>query len=220
MKKTFSMITAFLTAVFIMAGQCQNVAAQAIEPISNNQLLQYKNSCMSTILSDSATKSKKNSSIFKSMPKKFVFASGAGAWGTVITLKKDGSFTGQYHDSNMGETGIRYPRGTVYICKFSGRFSKPKRVNKYTYTMKLKKLKTNKKPGKVYYKNKIRYITSNPYGFDHAGKFMIYCPGIKMSKLPNGFVGWLPSNIRTTKVLTQYGIYNVKGKEGFVAANG
>ena len=78
--------------------------------------------------------------------------------------------------------------------------------------MKLKKLKTNKKPGKVYYKNKIRYITSNPYGFDHAGKFMIYCPGIKMSKLP--------SNIRTTKVLTQYGIYNVKGKEGFVAANG
>ena len=144
----------------------------------------------------------------------------AGAWGTVITLKKDGSFTGQYHDSNMGETGIRYPRGTVYICKFSGKFSKPKRVNKYTYTMKLKKLKTNKKPGKVYYKNKIRYITSNPYGFDHAGKFMIYCPGIKMSKLPNGFVGWLPSNIRTTKVLTQYGIYNVKGKEGFVAANG
>ena len=101
MKKTFSMITAFLTAVFIMAGQCQNVAAQAIEPISNNQLLQYKNSCMSTILSDSATKSKKNSSIFKSMPKKFVFASGAGAWGTVITLKKDGSFTGQYHDSNI-----------------------------------------------------------------------------------------------------------------------
>ena len=182
MKKTFSMITAFLTAVFIMAGQCQNVAAQAIEPISNNQLLQYKNSCMSTILSDSATKSKKNSSIFKSMPKKFVFASGAGAWGTVITLKKDGSFTGQYHDSNMGETGIRYPRGTVYICKFSGKFSKPKRVNKYTYPMKLKKLKTNKKPGKVYYKNKIRYITSNPYGFDHAGKFMIYCPGIKMSQ--------------------------------------
>ena len=49
MKKTFSMITAFLTAVFIMAGQCQNVAAQAIEPISNNQLLQDKNSCMSTI---------------------------------------------------------------------------------------------------------------------------------------------------------------------------
>ena len=79
MKKTFSMVTAFLTAVFIMAGQCQNVAAQAIEPISNHQLLGYKGSHTSTLLSSPAIKFKKNSSIFKSMPKKFVFASGAGA---------------------------------------------------------------------------------------------------------------------------------------------
>lgn len=200
MKKVFSMTAAFLAAIAIMAGQCQSAAAQTAEPMVNT---------------------KKNSSVFAAMPKNYAFTSGAGAWATEITLKKDGSFTGQYHDSNMGETGVGYPGGTVYICKFSGKFSKPKRVNKYTYTMTLKKFKTNKKPGKVSYKNRIRYITSTPYGFDKGKKFMIYTPGIKMSKLPKGFVSWLYAfmDVRAAKTLPRYGIYNVKGTAGFVAVN-
>ena len=35
----------------------------------------------------------------------FVFSSGAGAWFTQLDMHADGSFEGQYHDSDMGLTG-------------------------------------------------------------------------------------------------------------------
>lgn len=39
----------------------------------------------------------------------FTFSSGAGAWGTELHIRADGSFSGQYQDSNMGETGEGHP---------------------------------------------------------------------------------------------------------------
>lgn len=53
----------------------------------------------------------------------FNFASGAGGWWTEFTMNGDGSFKGNYHDSEIGSTGRGYPKGTVYVCKFSGRFT-------------------------------------------------------------------------------------------------
>ena len=35
----------------------------------------------------------------------FYFSSGAGAWGTEMDISADGSFTGNFHDSEMGDTG-------------------------------------------------------------------------------------------------------------------
>ena len=64
---------------------------------------------------------------------RFVFASGAGAWGTELTIDDDGSFKGQYHDSDMGSTGDGYPNGTRYYSEFNGQFSEPEKVNEYTY---------------------------------------------------------------------------------------
>ena len=46
-------------------------------------------------------------------PMTYIFTSGVGAWETELTLYADGTFTGQFHDSNMGETGYGYPNGTV-----------------------------------------------------------------------------------------------------------
>lgn len=57
------------------------------------------------------------------MPQDFVFSSGAGGWQTSLTLNRDGSFTGTYSDSEMGDQRDDYPHGTVYICEFSGQFS-------------------------------------------------------------------------------------------------
>ena len=37
------------------------------------------------------------------LPLDLTFASGAGAWCTGLTLERDGSFTGVYHDSGMGD---------------------------------------------------------------------------------------------------------------------
>lgn len=63
--------------------------------------------------------------LFESMLHRYGFSSGAGAWGTYFYLEKDGTFTGRFHDSEMGETGDGYPNGTVYISEFSGKFSAP-----------------------------------------------------------------------------------------------
>lgn len=158
------------------------------------------------------------SSVFESMPRGFDFSSGAGAWGTHIDIENDGSFVGQYHDTEMGDAGEDNPNGTVFICNFSGKFSNPEQIDEYTYSMKLEWLETDGNLGDTYIEDGTMYINSEPYGFDDADEFIIYAPGIQISDLPEGFVLWLYGfmNVETTKVLPYYGIYNVSGEEGFI----
>lgn len=158
-------------------------------------------------------------SIFESMPSDFVFSSGAGAWSTELTLESDGSFTGYYHDSNMGDTGVGYEDGTVYICNFTGKFTTPEQINEYTYTMRLADIQIEGTPGEEYLDNDQRFIYSEPYGFDNAEEFFIYLPGAPISELPEGFTGWLRSSMNPDEedILPCYGIYNAGGEEGFVA---
>lgn len=157
--------------------------------------------------------------LFEQLPQGFDFSSGAGGWGTHFDLNPDGTFTGQYHDSEMGDVGEGYSNGTVYICNFNGKFTTPKQIDEYTYSMKLEYLNTEETSRKEYYEDEIRYIYSEPYGFDKADEFLIYFPGIHLSDLPDEFVSWLRAflNVETTEILPYYGIYNVGGEEGFVA---
>lgn len=160
----------------------------------------------------------KQPDIFSQLPSNFIFASGAGGWSTELTIKNDGSFTGYYSDSNMGETGVGYENGTTYICNFSGKFTTPKQMNDYTYSMRLENLQTEGTPGEIYYENRQKFIYSDPYGFDNADEFLIYTPGAPMNELPEGFKNWLYVLINPDEETTLpcYGIYNVGGEEGFV----
>ena len=159
------------------------------------------------------------SSVFEKIPQEFVFTSGAGGWETVITINSDGTFTGEYKDSEMGDTGENYPNGTMYICNFRGKFTSPKQVDEYIYSMKLEYLDQEKNPGDEYYEEGTRYLVSEPYGFDHADEFLIYFPGIAIANLPDGFTNWLNAflNVQTTEIFPHYGIYNVGGEKGFVS---
>lgn len=159
------------------------------------------------------------SSVFEKIPQEFVFTSGAGGWETVITINSDGTFTGEYKDSEMGDTGENYPNGTMYICNFRGKFTSPKQVDEYIYSMKLEYLDQEKNPGDEYYEEGTRYLVSEPYGFDHADEFLIYFPGIAIANLPDGFTNWLNAflNVQTTEIFPYYGIYNVGGEKGFVS---
>ena len=78
--------------------------------------------------------------LFSSLPTPFVFASGVGAWDTQVTIAPDGSFSGIYHDADMGGTGEGYPNGTEYICEFTGQFSQPTKVDDYTWSVQLESL--------------------------------------------------------------------------------
>lgn len=172
-----------------------------------------------TIFWEKEDENSNTESIFESMPSDFVFSSGAGAWSTELTLESDGSFTGYYHDSNMGDTGVGYEDGTVYICNFTGKFTTPEQINEYTYTMRLVDIQIEGTPGEEYLDNDQRFIYSEPYGFDNAEEFFIYLPGAPISELPEGFTGWLRSSMNPDEedILPCYGIYNAGGEEGFVA---
>ncbi len=161
------------------------------------------------------------SDIFKSLPDSFTFSSGVGGWATVMSINDDGTFTGEYHDSEITLTGANYPNGTVYICNFSGKFTNVKKVDDYSYSMELDYINTTGTEDNSYIENNIRYIYAAPYGFDNADKFMIYLPGISMDSLPKEFISWsyISTDIRHTLPSGVYGIYNVGGKLGFVGEN-
>jgi len=156
---------------------------------------------------------------FSDIPSEFVFSSGAGGWGTYLTIEADGSFKGEYHDSDMGITGEGYPRGTVYICGFDGKFSEPQKVSEYVYSMKLESLNVKESAGTEYIENEIRYIVSEPYGMENADEFYIYLPGASMAELPEAFLSWthIDRDIRDTLPSGYYGIYNAGGEKGFTA---
>lgn len=153
--------------------------------------------------------------LFGKLPKQFSFSSGAGGWGTSLHINADGTFYGEYSDSDLGSTGKKYPNGTVYICNFKGKFATPKKVNKYTYSTTIESMELQKKSGKVYYKKGKKYIASDPYGMEGRGKFLIYLPSAPISKLPEDFLSWVFLWDQNKKNLGFYGIYNVSEKQGF-----
>ena len=155
--------------------------------------------------------------IFENMPSNFEFASGAGAWSTELTLNGDGSFTGYYHDSDMGDSNDAYPDGTVYICNFTGKFTVPVQINDYTYSMKLESLQTEGNSGEEYYENNQRFVYSEPYGLENANELLIYTPGSPISELPEDLTVWLNTILTSDdKELPCFVIFSVNDQSAFV----
>lgn len=149
----------------------------------------------------------------------FFFQSGAGGWNTTLTVNSDGSFTGVFHDSEMGDRTEEYPNGTVYLCVFSGSFAEIEQVSDYAYEMKLLHIQTEHQEGEEWIEEEIRYIASRPYGLDEGTDFRFYLPETPMDQVPEGVIPWWPyrydleTNPRDT--LSCYGIVNLTKEYGF-----
>ena len=154
--------------------------------------------------------------LFTQLPQRFCFSSGVGAWATVFYLNNDGTFFGQYIDDNMGDVGEYYPDGTRIICDFNGRFTNVKKVDEYIYSMELEYIHAAEPDGKTYYENSKKYIYAYPYGFDDGEEFMVYLPGMPLSRAPEDYLSWV-YDLYDKDVMPEsvYGIYNVSGKMGF-----
>ena len=158
----------------------------------------------------------------------FSFLSGAGGWRTIMTLNPDGSFTGRYSDSEMGDIGEEYPHGSVYICDFSGKFENPEMLNDFSYAMTLAELTTERPAGEEWIEDSIRYVASDPFGLvdpienRECTDFILYLPETPVDQVPEDFLIWWPyrysegSEARTT--LSCYGILNVATGYGFFTA--
>lgn len=154
--------------------------------------------------------------VFSAFEGEYMFTSGIGAWGTFMTLHSDGSFDGEYHDSNMGESGNGYD-STMYSSKFSGHFKNPKKINAYTYSFELSDIQYENTPGTEEIKNfenserKVRTIYSEAYGLHDADIIYIYTPDAPMATLPEEFLSWAAryrnDSIKNSPKLSCQGLY-------------
>ena len=62
-----------------------------------------------TILSASAAFAAQNFSYADLKGLEFSFSSGVGAWETMLGIMPDGTFSGTFHDADMGDNGAGYP---------------------------------------------------------------------------------------------------------------
>ena len=148
----------------------------------------------------------------------FEFSSGAGGWGTELAVLENGVFTGNFHDSEMGETGERYPNGTIYGCSFHGQFSDPEPVDEYTWKA---KIAVEQDEGQVpeAIEDGIRFVTAAPYGLEKAQTVVFYTPGTPVDHLPARFLIWshLQEIDPEAKTIPYYAIWNETDDAGFIA---
>lgn len=150
----------------------------------------------------------------------FCFSSGAGAWATSLRIEADGTFTGDYHDTDMGDIGESYPSGTMYSCEFSGKFGNPQKVDDFTYSFELDYLREDAPKEEFIDDHGVRIVPAEAYGLETGKTYMLYLPGAEMNALPEEFVRWVAmpmgwSSDELPASLPFYGIYNVDGQYGF-----
>ena len=145
----------------------------------------------------------------------FTFASGAGGWSTYLYIEEDGTFYGNFHDSDMGCTGEGYPGGTIYYCDFSGKFTNPVKIDDYSYQFEIESLKCEKEEGEEEIIDERLYIYSYPYGLDDADKLYMYLPGKDTKDFSEELQMWLFLT-DNEKELPFYALYNENPEYGFV----
>ena len=136
--------------------------------------------------------------------KNFVFSSGTGGWSTTLSIGPNSTFSGVYHDSDMGVTGPGYPGGTVSYSKFSGQFKEVHQLNPNLYEMYIENLQYEKPVGSSEIKENRKYEYSEAYGISKNHRMAIYLPGTPISSMPEELrlysYGLIPEDSQTLPV--------------------
>lgn len=148
----------------------------------------------------------------------WTFSSGVGAWYTCIWIEKDGTFTGEFHDSEMGEIGEGYPDGTVYGCLFHGKMTLGEQVDEYTWKVRVETLELDEGQVPEAIEDGMRFVTCDPYGLKAGNDMLLYLPGTPVEKLTEDFQLWahLYDYGEAVTELPYYGLYDPREETGFV----
>ncbi len=150
----------------------------------------------------------------------FQFSSGVGAWETIMGVMPDGSFSGAFHDADIGDNGEAYPEGTIHSCTFSGKFTAPVKIDDYTYAAKIDRISYKQTPGTQEIADGVLYKYTEVYGLEKADRILFYLPGKPVSELSEEYRMWAspvisPDGAAAAAVLPCYGLYNEAQGEGF-----
>jgi len=124
-----------------------------------------------------------NAAAFPTKSLELLYASGAGGWGTYLTLQPDGSFTGDYGDSDAD---------TRYECKFEGRFTNMHQISDYCWAMTLGEVALEKEKGTTWTEDGIHYIAAGPHGVSEGTDFLLYAPGTPVDMIAASCRDWWP----------------------------
>ena len=138
-----------------------------------------------------AEKPKQQKTIFQQIAgRDFWFTSGAGGWRTVMTINEDGTFSGKFSDSDMGDVGADYPKGSMKISEFTGRLDNVQKVSDTAYTMTVSQLDYDPANATTIVDG-VREVTAEPYGIGLNDAITIYLPGQKVNRDDATFRMWL-----------------------------
>ena len=154
------------------------------------------------------------------LPRTYWFHSGAGGWRTELNLGEDGTFSGDYKDSDATVT---------YFCRFWGTFAQPERIAPFTWSLKIESMATDGTPGAETEIGDTRYIPADgPYGLENTDELLLYLPGARIADLPQDLLRaarvWaycLPEgegSLSNYEYLPFYGLYNPAEDAGFIAS--
>ena len=149
----------------------------------------------------------------------WTFCSGVGAWSTDMWIFPDGSFAGEFHDSDLGDAGEEYPMGTVYYCKFSGRMSLVEQVDENTWKIRVEEVTEEGSREPEMIEDGVRYIYAAPYGVSAGDEMLLYRPGTPVNGFTDDMQMWAHLHDdpeKTVDALETWFLYSVSNESGFV----
>ena len=146
------------------------------------------------------------------------FSSGAGAWSTDMRILPDGTFSGEYHDGELGESTDDYPDGTIYCCSFTGRMSFAGQLDEFTCKLRVDELKTEEKAGEETIADGMRFITAEPYGISAGDEMLLFRPGTPVNGFSDDMQMWahLSDQEESADTLEAWFLWSDKNESGFV----
>ena len=146
------------------------------------------------------------------------FSSGVGGWSTDMQIFPDGTFIGNFHDSEMGETGDGYPDGTVYVCVFSGQMSVVEQAAENVWKLRVDELTLHDEPGTEEIFDGIRYVNTQPYGVSAGDEMLLYAPGTPVDVFSEDMQFWAHVRDREEppSALDTWFLMSEKNESGFV----
>ena len=218
MKKALPLIIASCLVLSACAGETDgDVASISETPIESDTSKETTTSTESSTSTETSVEESEEAGYTLEDLSKYTyeFSSGAGGWSTSFTIEADGSFKGNYHDSELGDTGEGYENGTVVYADFTGHFSELTKVSDYVYEMTMLDISYDKENGTEEITDGVRYsYVNDAYGLTGTVKFLVYIPGAAVSGLSEDVYSWVQWSVNGSDTLATPVIENVDQKEG------
>ena len=148
----------------------------------------------------------------------WTFSSGAGGWSTDMRIAENGDFSGEFHDSEMGEVDDAYPNGTLYYAAFTGQLSILEQVDEYSWKVRVDSLSVENVPGDESIDDGIRYVATDPYGISEGDEMTLYRPGTPVDGFTEDMLMWAHLFGEDAPAeLTDWFMYSEKNESGFVS---